>query len=90
MHFVCFVAINHPYLVASSLILISANPDLVLIPMRLLTKTAVYLVLLPLRLVALPFKLLAKLILWLLGFRASGVERGAHRAVGFALCDGIP
>lgn len=69
-------AIKHPYVAAGALICISANPDILLTPLRLTGRTTLYICLLPLRLILWPFKLLGKFILYIFGFRRHGVAKG--------------
>ncbi|KAG1760734.1 hypothetical protein EDD22DRAFT_61238 [Suillus occidentalis] len=68
-------SIKHPYVAAGALICISANPDILLTPLRLTGRTTLYICLLPLRLILWPFKLLGKFILYIFGFRRHGVAK---------------
>ncbi|KAG1719810.1 hypothetical protein EDB19DRAFT_1781170 [Suillus lakei] len=68
-------SIRHPYVAAGALICISANPDILLTPLRLTGRTACYIGLLPLRLILWPFKLLGRFILYIFGFRKQGVAK---------------
>jgi hypothetical protein len=67
-----FLAIRHPYIAAGALLCISGNPELILTPLRL----AHYTCLLPFRLILWSFKLLARFILYIFGFRREGVAKG--------------
>ncbi|KAG2360104.1 hypothetical protein BDR07DRAFT_1610991 [Suillus spraguei] len=68
-------SIRHPYVTAGALICISANPDILLTPLRLAGRTTLYICLLPLRLILWPLKLLGRFTLYILGFRRYGVAR---------------
>ncbi|KAG1764399.1 hypothetical protein EV702DRAFT_1154138 [Suillus placidus] len=66
-------SIRHPYVATGALLCISGNPELLLTPLRL----ARYTFFLPFRLILWPFKLLARFILYILGFRKEGVAKGS-------------
>ncbi|KAG2064497.1 hypothetical protein BDR04DRAFT_1235072 [Suillus decipiens] len=68
-------SIRHPYVAAGALICISANPDVLLTPLRLAGRTTLYICLLPLRLILWPLKLFGRFTLYILGFRRCGVAR---------------
>ncbi|KAG2752508.1 hypothetical protein P692DRAFT_20725986 [Suillus brevipes Sb2] len=63
--------IRHPYITIGALLSISGNPELILTPLRLTC-------LLPFRLILWSFKLLARFILYLFGFRKEGVAKGSY------------
>jgi hypothetical protein len=76
-------AIRHPYVAAGALICISANPELLLTPLRLAGRTTLYIGLLPLRLILWSFKLLGRFVLYIFGFRRHGVAKGTSWSINY-------
>ncbi|KAG0698705.1 hypothetical protein DFH29DRAFT_1081692 [Suillus ampliporus] len=70
--------IRHPYVAAGTLLCISGNPELLLTPLRLTGKTARYICFLPFRLIFWPFKMLGRIVLYILGFRREGVAKDSY------------
>ncbi|KAL4073298.1 hypothetical protein V8B97DRAFT_216157 [Scleroderma yunnanense] len=71
---------SHPYLTAGGLVLLVANPELLLTPLEVVGRAILSTLAVLCMLAALPFQLLAIFFLWLLGFRRAGVERDTFAA----------
>ncbi|OAX42064.1 hypothetical protein K503DRAFT_416092 [Rhizopogon vinicolor AM-OR11-026] len=69
-----FPAMRHPYLAVGALLCISANPEILLTPLRLTGRITEDICLLPSQVIIWPFKVFGRFIL---GFRKHGLERSS-------------
>jgi hypothetical protein len=79
-----FSATGHPYLAVGALLCITADPEVISIPLRLTGS----ILLLPSRVLSSPFKVfkvLGRFILYILGFRRDGVVRGTS-SINYRIC----
>ncbi|KAG0692401.1 hypothetical protein DFH29DRAFT_969544 [Suillus ampliporus] len=65
---------RHPYVAAGALICIVANPDILVMPLRLMEKSACYIF----ELISWPFKVFGRFILYMFGFGREGIAEDSY------------